>query len=173
MDDQDLLIPIATHLTLLNLPPGCYGISYDIFTRKLEDSLPGGWDSARSTMYSELGSALECAGFHRSQYSIYTCDGIRAMEAYWTMLMLMDIRPPGKLESTVKGLKLHYVSNQLFDVTDDIQLGGAYSPRLQGPMPAGLVPPNVQAAVLLVPLQRLPVYTRRSDEAMDVNNWRV
>ena len=38
--DKDL-IPITTSLTLLALPPGAYGISYNIYTRKFEDDPPG------------------------------------------------------------------------------------------------------------------------------------
>ena len=48
--DEDL-IPIATSLTLLALPPGAYSISYDIYTRKLEDDPPGGWGSARCEFF--------------------------------------------------------------------------------------------------------------------------
>ena len=40
--DEDL-IPIVTSLTLLALPPGAYGISYDIYTCKLEDDPPLGF----------------------------------------------------------------------------------------------------------------------------------
>ncbi|KAI6146031.1 hypothetical protein BKA82DRAFT_3965289 [Pisolithus tinctorius] len=166
------VIPFHTHWVLMHQPPGSYGISYDIYTRRTEDNLPAGWNSRRRATYSELANQLQAGDFHRSQYSDWICDGADAIDAYWTMLSLMRIHPPGKLQSTVKGLKLHYIANDAFDVTQQVQLGGIYSSRLQGPTPAGLVPPNLPAVIPPGP-QPLPHHTLQSAEAMDVNNWRV
>jgi len=51
--DEDL-IPITLTLTLLAMPPGAYGISYDIYTHKLEDNLPAGWNSAKCEFFGPL-----------------------------------------------------------------------------------------------------------------------
>lgn len=123
-------------------------------------------------IYSELGTLLHCDGFHQVQYSIWACDNIDVVDAYWLMLGLLDARPPSKLESTIKGLSLHHVSDWVFNVTDEIQVGGAYSPRLRGPTPAGLVPPDVPAALPPLPWWP-PLHTQQSEPAMNVANWRV
>ena len=123
-------------------------------------------------IYSELGTLLHRDGFHRVQYSIWACDNVDAVDAYWSMLGLLDARPPGKLESTMKGLSLHHISDWVFNVMDEIQVGGAYSLRLQGPTLAGLISPNIPAASLPLPW-RPPLHTRRSEPAMNVANWRV
>jgi hypothetical protein len=190
MDAQGVpLIPIALYLELLDHPPGAYGISYDIYTQRTEANLPQGWNSYRGKLwifkhlapsfytitaatYRELATQLQNGGFHRLQYSDWICDPTDAADAYWVMLSLLRMQPPGKFQSTVKGIKLHHIANWAFDATHQIQLGGGYSQSLQGPTPAGLVPHNVPA---FVPpqLQQLPCYTQGSEEAMDANNWRV
>ena len=88
------------------------------------------------------------------------------------MLSLLMLPPPGKFESTVKGLKAHYIPNRAFDITKEIRLGGQFSPILRGPTPAGLVPPNVPALVPGVPLPILQ-FTGHSPQAMNAMNWRV
>ena len=88
------------------------------------------------------------------------------------MLSLIMIEPPGKLESTVKGLKAHHIPDWAFDVTRLIRLGGQYSPSLQGPTPVGLVPPNVPAFVPEA-MDILPRFTRVSLQAENPHNWRV
>ena len=72
----------------------------------------------------------------------------------------------------MKGVKLHCIPDWAFDVTDGMQLGGEYAARLVGPTPADLVPADVPA-VVPPGLQRLPHFTQRSQEAMDVHNWRI
>ncbi|KAI6035321.1 hypothetical protein F5J12DRAFT_778789 [Pisolithus orientalis] len=123
--------------------------------------------------YCELAVQLEDAGFERLQYSDWVCDNIDTVGAYWTMLSLMGICPPGKFQSMVKSVKIHYISNWEFNATQGIQLGGGYSHMLQGMTPVGLVPPEVPAAVPLHMPQRLPQFTKQSEEAMNMNNWRV
>ncbi|KIO10573.1 hypothetical protein M404DRAFT_129331 [Pisolithus tinctorius Marx 270] len=168
MDNQEgPLIPIATYLTPLDQPPGSYGISYDIYTQKTEDNLPAGWNSYRGATYNELAYVLQ-----QIQYSDWVCLHTDAIDTYWAMLSLLWIQPPGKLQSTIKGLKMHHISDWTFDVTHQVQLGGYYSPHLQGPTPAGLVPANVPS-FLPLGFQPLPRYTQESEEAMNLINWRV
>lgn len=112
------------------------------------------------------------ARFRRLQGSDWVSDESDAVGAYWTMLSLIMIEPPGKLESTVKGLKAHHIPDWTFDVTRLIRLGGQYSPSLQGPTPAGLVPQNVPAFVPEA-MDILPRFTRVSLQAENPHNWRV
>ena len=48
--------PAAPPLNIVFSPPGKYGISYDIFTRPLEDPLPDGW--ARRRCMLKLNSTV-------------------------------------------------------------------------------------------------------------------
>lgn len=42
------LIPHQLYERLLDMDPdGAYGISYDVYTRKTQDDLPGGWNARR------------------------------------------------------------------------------------------------------------------------------
>jgi hypothetical protein len=86
------------------------------------------------------------------------------------MLQLRLIPPPGKLESTVLGLKMHCLEDES-DVTARVRLGGAFPPALRGPTPAALVP--AAAPVIPGPDFVRPVYTRPSAMADDPNNYRT
>ena len=122
--------------------------------------------------YTQLVKHLQNHGFHWRQYSDWLCQDIEAIEAYWAMVRLKRILPPGKFETTVKSIKMHLVTLEEFDATPDIQLGGLYSPELEGPTPAGLVPPTIPA-VVPPPGGRLPKHTLDSEEARDHNNWKI
>ena len=88
------------------------------------------------------------------------------------MLNLVRIPPPNKLPTTVKSLKLHHIPEWMYDISEDIKLGNAYYPALKGVAPANLVPLHVPSIVPPeIPL--LPRYTRDSEAARDVNNWRA
>jgi hypothetical protein len=95
------------------------------------------------------------------------------------MVQLCQIQPPGKLQSTLLGLKMHFIHHlQDMDVTDQLQLGGVYSTTLAGPTPAALVA-QVQVGIL-VPAPAIPgpgfvrpIHTRESDMANDPNNYRM
>ncbi|KAF9232541.1 hypothetical protein BU15DRAFT_67364 [Melanogaster broomeanus] len=93
-------LPPAVRLLLILMPPGTYGISYDIYTAATENNLPDGWHAARTSTYSELHKSLECGQFVRNQYSDWARDNTDAMTTYYQMLMLRAISPPGKLQST-------------------------------------------------------------------------
>ena len=67
---------------------------------------------------------------------------------------------------------MHLVTLEEFDATPDIQLGGLYSPKLEGPTLAGLVPPTIPA-VVPPPGGQLPKHTLDSKEVRDHNNWKI
>jgi hypothetical protein len=90
----------------------------------------------------------------------------------------MTITPPGKFESTLRRLKVHYTPDILLsDLTIPCQLGGAFAPILRGPTPSGLV---TQLAPALLPASaipdvatfHLPVNTMPSAAAQQVISWR-
>ena len=96
------------------------------------------------------------------------------------MLDLAQIDPPGKLQSTLVGLKMHHIPySEDLDITDDqLQLGGEFSTELRGPTPSALVA-NVPAGVLMPapvipgPGFVRPVSTRPSINANNRNNYRT
>ena len=56
----------------------------------------------------------------------------------------MSINPPGKLQSTLKGIKVHYLAHPRgLDGSDAMRLGGAYSLHLRGPTPVSEVSNNL------------------------------
>lgn len=88
------------------------------------------------------------------------------------MLRLRSVSPPGKFQSTVKGLKMHHISDWAFDVSEHIRLGGQFATRLDGITPRGLVPDNVQTAQPPADFD-LPLHTKPSGAARNRNNWRI
>ena len=77
------------------------------------------------------------------------------------------------MQSTLKGVKIHYLTDPGgLDGSNTIQLGGAYSTHLCGPTPACLVLGNIPAVAPQV-LQPLPRFTSTSEQALDMNNWRI
>ena len=188
------LIPPAP-LPLLLMPAGSYAILYDIFVRATEDDLPHGWNSRRhacicslapnvlfftcftENTYRQLIRRLNTAGFFQIQYSDYCHPFIAPPAAWVVMLLLCLINPPGKLKSTVHGLKMHHIANPVCIVTTDIQHGGPYSLALRGPTPRDLVSPAAAAVLFPVPVipaiaPPIPRYTRPSAAAAAVaGNW--
>lgn len=88
--------------------------------------------------YKRIIQYLNHHDFERYQYSGYRRPDSDPIEVWEIMLQLMTIEPPGKLQSTVLGLKMHYVLHEM-DVTEALQFGGVFSPFLLGPTPAGLI----------------------------------
>ncbi|KIM55152.1 hypothetical protein SCLCIDRAFT_135241 [Scleroderma citrinum Foug A] len=172
MDDDFPIVVHAIYLDLLDSLEGTYSLSYDIDSHKTEDTLPFRWDVNHSSAYCELKKALWDGGFQQLQLSDWSCDDTDAADAFWTMLTLGRISPPSKLPTTTKGLKIHHIPDWIYDITEDIQLGNTYYPELSGPAPANLVPPHVPA-IIPHEMLALPNHTRNSEEARDVNNWRV
>jgi hypothetical protein len=93
------------------------------------------------------------------------------------MVNLRNALPPGKLQSTIDGLKMHWISNlALFDVTADLRLGGVWSRALMGITPRNLVTPVI-GLMLPPPVAPaagfpLPQSTRPSPAAGKTANWR-
>ncbi|KAI6106219.1 hypothetical protein EV401DRAFT_1892713 [Pisolithus croceorrhizus] len=125
-------ITLRTFLLLAGMPQGIYGISYDISTPQTERDLPHGWNACRGSSH-----AVWNAGSSPGYRGATGCEKTwMQITTYYTMLMLGDITPPGKLSSMVKGLKMHMIHHWLLDVTQDIQLGGQYATMLVGPTPS-------------------------------------
>ncbi|KAF8273182.1 hypothetical protein EI94DRAFT_1696985 [Lactarius quietus] len=162
------------------LPHGLYGITYDISTRRTEDDLPDGWHSRRASTYRALLRSLRQAGFVRHQYSDYRRHNSNPVAVWTTMIFLAaQVQPPGKLQSTLLGLKMHHIEHlHDMDVTDQLRLGGAFTPWLMGPTPAGLVaevPDGLLNPVPVVPGPDFirPVFTRPSAAANSRFNYRM
>lgn len=98
-----------------------------------------------------------------------------ALWTWFVMVLLPHINPPGKFESTIGALKMHFVHNaNVLIVTPDIQLGGAFAAVVRGPTPANLVPPGMvpaPAIPAIVPVR--PRHTHPSVAAGIAGNWRV
>ncbi|KAN0088155.1 hypothetical protein V8E55_005212 [Tylopilus felleus] len=135
-------IPLDDFLTLLALPNGDYGISYDISTRDTERNLPYGWNAQR-------------------------------VETYYSMIMLRNIPPPGKLQSMVQGLKMHRIDDWVYDISEGVRISGALATRLAGPTPRGLVPDNVPCVQPPANFPLPPRHTSDSNAARDRRNWRI
>ncbi|KAL4076803.1 hypothetical protein V8B97DRAFT_2022082 [Scleroderma yunnanense] len=114
------------------------------------NNLPTGWNTHRAQTYTQL---------------------VKHLQSH-VMIHLKMILPLGKFETTMQNIKMHLVMIEEFDPTPDIQLGGLYSPELEGPTPAGLVPPMIPA-MIPPPGGPLPRHTLDSEEARDHNNWRI
>ena len=125
-----------------------------------------------ASTYRVIRRTLHMLGYQRLQGSDWFCEPTDAVDTYWAMLAFRDIPPPGKLPSTLKGLKAHYIRDWVLNITEDLQLGGQYSPVLRGPTPCELVPlaiPSIAPPMLPTLLR----YTRPSEEAKVLENWRI
>ncbi|KAG6380464.1 hypothetical protein JVT61DRAFT_8613 [Boletus reticuloceps] len=121
--------------------------------------------------YLELARILGESGFRRLQYSDWVLDNSDAADTYWTMLNLLRLWPVGKLESTLKGLKAHHIPTWELDITEEVRLGGVYSPNLCGPTPVNLVPQNMPVAI--PDNMHISDFTRLSPSTLDLESWRV
>lgn len=128
--------------------------------------------------YRQLIRTLNLSGFHRHQYSDYRRDNFGPIRTWLLMYILSQIRPPGKLQSTVLSLKMHHIPYlDDMDITNRLQFGGAHSTRLLGPTPAGLIaqiPDGLLNPAPLVPGPGYirPVHTRSSPNANNPMNYR-
>jgi len=136
------------------------------------------WFLLLESTYRQLIQTLQTNGFFRCQYSDYDNPFVPAWFAWATMFALVNIQPPGKMESTVGGLKLHFFHlPAIQDVTADVQLGGVHATILRGPTPRNLVTP-VAAALAVPPAipalpPALPRYSHPSIGAGIPANWRI
>ena len=122
-------------------------------------------------------------GFVRHQYSDYTRDSMTAAGTWLVMVNLRMIEPPGKLQSTMKSLKMHFITDiASYDVTNRLRLGGLYSLGLPGPVPLNIVNGalyrinqgvGLHLAVIGHPPAAVlpPRHTRRNAASLNPANW--
>ncbi|KAI0349823.1 hypothetical protein OH77DRAFT_1490134 [Trametes cingulata] len=166
---------------LLQQFPGTWSVTYDIYTRPTEDPVPRGWQSRRASTYREIIKLLTSRGFQQHQYSDYRCHDSSALNAYMTALELLAIRPPGKLPTTVRGLKIHHISDDnLMELTPHVRLGGNAAQGLAGPAPRTLVQSLVGAGHHLMPVPQPvpqghpgvpPFATKRTEVTRNAANY--
>lgn len=78
-------------------------------------------------MYRQIIHCLISMGYIHHQYSDYSCDTTTALLTLTVMLGLRWIRPPVKLATTLKGVKMHFISdNSIWNMTEGMQLGGRW-----------------------------------------------
>lgn len=65
---------------------------------------------------------------------------------------LRQIDPPGIIPTVLRGLRMAYMPLAFMDVTDEVQLGGLYSPALLGMTPANLAINVHTGAIMGAPL---------------------
>ena len=129
-------------------------------------------------MYKQLIHRLHMAGVCH-QYSDYCCPNLNPVAMWVVMVQFCLIQPPGKLQSTLHGLIMHYIHHlNNMDITHQVWLGGAFSTTLTGPTPYGLVaqvPPGMLNPPPVVPHAGFirPLHTRPSAMADDPNNYRA
>lgn len=72
-----------------------------------------------ANIYNKLISLLRQAGYVRHKYSDYSRPNSNPVGVWTTMVQLAQILPPGKLNSTLIGLKMYYTpSPNTMDVTN-------------------------------------------------------
>lgn len=88
------------------------------------------------------------------------------------MLELRTILPLGVVPSCLKAIEMFFISNpDIMITTEDMQLGGVFSPHLIGPTPINLVPGGVPFIPLLQPPVPLPVNVANNPAAQLGANW--
>ncbi|KII91177.1 hypothetical protein PLICRDRAFT_27942 [Plicaturopsis crispa FD-325 SS-3] len=160
-------------LQLANFPHSVYGISYDLSTRPIEDRPPNGWGAFRATIYRRVCKFLHDCGYTHEQYSVFQKQQ-SAMNAWSEMLALRETEPRGIFASVLRRLQLFQIRADFCIVTDDVRLGGQFSPIPIGPTPAGLVPPGMGTPVPAAqwpPFGHLPSGVIPGNDAMDPLNW--
>ena len=183
------LPPVA----ILQVPFSTWGIAYDLYLHDMEDALGGGWDkhrgacvntripntsltTAAASIYREIAKHLTERGFYRAQYSVWQRRGTAA-HAWHSMMGLRSIRPHGVFATVVRRLQMFRVPRRhVLVVTNQVRLGGIFSPNLLGPTPADLavgighIPPanwpNNQG-------DRLPPGVRQGPTSWNADNWRI
>ncbi|PPR05275.1 hypothetical protein CVT26_011440 [Gymnopilus dilepis] len=129
-----ILIALPPPYILNQVREGKYGISYDLFTRPMEDPLPFGWAAHRATVYKNIGRFMRSSDYEHAQYSVWQKIAIPT-NVWQDMVTLRRIKPRGVLASTVRAMQMFRIPRDVFIVTQEIALGGAFSPGLIGPTP--------------------------------------
>lgn len=139
------------------------------------------WIWHTAYIYDKIRTNLDERDFIPAQYSDYmSAYPCGAYFCWYTMFTMMSIPPPGRMETTVKKLRMHsIVELGLQDVSNKVKLGGVYSRHIRGPMPLNLVTPVVQNLdpqdlPIVNPVQQHllpPVGTRPTAMALHAYNW--
>ena len=180
---------------MFELPPGVYGIAYDMVVHSMEDKLGDGWAQHRgvpsliaisfytcltsfvASVYREIAKFLRRGGFEREQYSVWQRETSVA-QTFAVMATLRSISPRGIFATSVGRLEMFQVPMpNRFIVTEHVRLGGMYSPMLLAPTPASLAGEVGVAPPLDWPTMEgdeLPRGVNIDDEeSWDPDNWKV
>jgi hypothetical protein len=82
-------------------------------------------------------------------------------------------RASGVFASVLKALQMFYLPHPIMMLTNDLVLGGQYSPGPIGPTPRNLIPDHVAANPLDAAPDPLPRNVRRTQAALFGHNWAV
>lgn len=82
------------------------------------------------------------------QQSGYVHENISALDAFQTMVNVARlVGPPSRIATTLQSIHIAYEADlEICDQTAEIQIGGYYSPLLEGPTPSTLAQTAVQDA---------------------------
>jgi len=153
-------------------PMGTYGISFDLTTRSIRDDLPDGWNfSSTAPVYIRIRDLLQTRGYVHPQGSVYQRLNTLAGATWLDMMAMRAIAPIGLLPSVLKAIQMFHIAQPIMVSTNQMILGGAYSPQLLGPTPTNLVPANVAAVHMNAAPNPLPLNVRNSPNANQGNNW--
>ena len=109
--------------------------------------------------------------YQHSQGSVYQRPNTTAPATWLDVTDLRSILPLGVFSSVLKSIQLFYIPHPAMILTNNMILGGALSPLLIGPTPAGLVPPWVPAQPMIAAPNPLPRYVRNTANANQGINW--
>ncbi|KAF8315929.1 hypothetical protein DL93DRAFT_2096569 [Clavulina sp. PMI_390] len=128
----DLPALIPEQILVFN-PPGNWGISYDISTNPTERPVRSpDPDSPIGGTYKELITMLQDHEFDQHQYSDYRNDDTSGLFTFVVMLGLRAIRPPNKIATTLRSMKMHYINSlDIWDQSIQMRLGNIWSPNLE------------------------------------------
>jgi hypothetical protein len=111
--------------------------------------------------------------FIHAQGSVYQCPDTTAANVWSVTCSLRTIEPPGVFASVLKALQMFYLPHPIMMLTNDLALGGQYSPGPIGPTPRNLIPDHVAAHPLDAAPDPLPRNVRRTQAALFGHNWAV
>jgi hypothetical protein len=109
-------------------------------------------------------------GYVHPQGSVYQRLNYWSIWTFEDMMELRAIAPLSLFPSVLKACQMFSILDPVM-VATKLRLGGMYSPLLFGPMPTGLIPPNVPFAPMAVAPNPLPVNVRNTPAAHIGHNW--
>lgn len=124
-------------------------------------------------IYKCISAFFDSRNHEHSQHSLYQHPAITPFAAWHDMLDLRSIAPAGVIPSILNKLQMFHIDVAAMVVTDDMRLGGQYSPYAFGPMPAGLFPQNLNHVQLGAPPNPWPVGVAHSAMSHNPSNWAI